>query len=150
MHAENSWEHTETFASSLSDYVIDNVLATADGVNTSLTSITTVVTDEEKEIRKHNIGSEDSGTVTATPALPTRKTAAMTTTTTTRNAEILVDVKKEEAEDQVRICALLKKFTPEEDSFLKHGVQKYGNSRWSKILKDKEYKFAPLRTRDSL
>ena len=91
MHAENSWEHTETFASSLSDYVIDNVLATADGVNTSLTSITTVVTDEEKEIRKHNIGSEDSGTVTATPALPT-KTAAMTTTTTTRNAEILLDV----------------------------------------------------------
>ena len=58
-----------------------------------------------------------------------------------------IDVKKEELEDAKRVS-----FTPEEDSFLRDGIKKYGNSktRWADILKDEEYKFHPTRTRDTL
>ena len=58
-------------------------------------------------------------------------------------------MKREVAEENVR-GASLKRFTSEEDKYLKQGVRKYGSSNWSKILKDKEYKFSPSRTRDSL
>jgi hypothetical protein len=58
-----------------------------------------------------------------------------------------IDVKKEELEDAKRVS-----FTPDEDSFLKDGIKKYGNSKtkWADILKDEEYKFHPTRTRDTL
>lgn len=61
-----------------------------------------------------------------------------------------VDVKKEEAEDIVQNGGCIKRFTSTEDKYLKLGVQKYGYSNWSKILRDKEYKFSISRTRDSL
>ena len=58
-----------------------------------------------------------------------------------------IDVKKEELEDAKRVS-----FTPEEDSFLRDGIKKYGNSKtkWADILKDEQYKFHPTRTRDTL
>ena len=58
-----------------------------------------------------------------------------------------IDVKKEELEDAKRVS-----FTPDEDSFLRDGIKKYGNSKtkWADILKDEEYKFHPTRTRDTL
>ena len=58
-----------------------------------------------------------------------------------------IDVKKEELEDAKRVS-----FTPDEDSFLRDGIKKYGNSKtkWADILKDQEYKFHPTRTRDTL
>ena len=40
-----------------------------------------------------------------------------------------------------------KNFPPEEDMYLKPGIEKYG---WSSILKDGAYKFQPARTRDFL
>ena len=61
-----------------------------------------------------------------------------------------VEVKREEAEEKVRDGTRMNRFSPEEDKYLKLGVKKYGNSRWSKILNDKEYNFSHSRTRDSL
>ena len=61
-----------------------------------------------------------------------------------------VEVKKEEADKQVAHSMSSKRFTLEEDSFLKKGVQKHGLSSWSHIVRDKEYSFHPSRTRDSL
>ena len=64
------------------------------------------------------------------------------------NADL--EIKKEEAEEQVRDGLSIKRFTPTEDKYLKAGVHKYGKSSWSKILRDKEYNFTASRTRDSL
>ena len=60
-----------------------------------------------------------------------------------------VEVKKEEAEQQVT-CSRSKKFTADEDQYLKLGIEKYGKSNWSLILHDKNFIFHPKRTRDSL
>ena len=61
-----------------------------------------------------------------------------------------LELKKEEAEQQVADGPKLLRFTPEEDEFLRKGTKKYGLSQWSKILKDPEYTFHNSRTRDSL
>ena len=61
-----------------------------------------------------------------------------------------VDVKKEEVENELARGTRLKRFTLEEDSFLKEGIRKYGVGRWSHILRDADLKFHPSRTRDSL
>ena len=62
----------------------------------------------------------------------------------------VIEVKKEEAEEQVKSTLGSQRFTEAEDHFLRLGVKKYGYSNWSKILKDKDYEFNPSRTRDSL
>ena len=58
-----------------------------------------------------------------------------------------IDVKKEELEQVKRLT-----FTPEENSFIRAGYDKYKDScsKWSDILKDTEYKFHSSRTRDSI
>ena len=61
-----------------------------------------------------------------------------------------VEVKKEEAEDQVKTWGRSKKFTADEDKYLKLGIAKYGKSSWSLILRDKNFRFHPKRNRDSL
>ena len=61
-----------------------------------------------------------------------------------------IDVKKEDVEIELARGTRLMRFTIEEDSFLRQGVQKYGKGKWSHILKDKDLKFHPSRTRDSL
>ena len=61
-----------------------------------------------------------------------------------------VEVKKEEAEKEIARGTRLKRFTPDEDLFLKEGVSKYGVGRWSCILADKGFTFHPARTRDTL
>ena len=62
-----------------------------------------------------------------------------------------LEVKREEAEEHVRHgTTSMKRFSPEEDKYLRLGVAKYGNSSWSKILHDKNNKFNPSRNRDSL
>ena len=61
-----------------------------------------------------------------------------------------VEVKREEVENQVARGTRLKRFSLEEDSFLKEGVRKYGVGRWSHILRDNELTFHQTRTRDSL
>ena len=43
-----------------------------------------------------------------------------------------------------------RKFTKEEDLFLKQGIEKFGKGAWSNILKCPLFKFQPNRTRDSL
>lgn len=60
-----------------------------------------------------------------------------------------IEVKKEEAEQEVT-CSRSKKFSADEDRYLKLGMEKYGKSNWSQILHDKDFKFHPKRTRDSL
>ena len=60
-----------------------------------------------------------------------------------------VEVKKEEAEQQLT-CSRSKKFTADEDEYLKLGIEKYGKKNWSLILHDKNFIFHPKRTRDSL
>ena len=61
------------------------------------------------------------------------------------------EVKREEAQEHVRDgTTSMKRFSAEEDKYLKLGVAKYGSSSWSKILHDKDYKFNPSRNRDSL
>ena len=77
--------------------------------------------------------------------------------TTTTNDEVQrkrsdmgVEVKREEVESELARGTRLKRFTLEEDSFLKEGVRKYGVGRWSHILRDENLKFHPSRTRDSL
>ena len=61
-----------------------------------------------------------------------------------------VEVKKEEAEQQVFVGGKSKRFTAEEDGYLKLGIAKYGKGNWSNILNDPSYKFHPARSRDSL
>ena len=61
-----------------------------------------------------------------------------------------VEVKKEEAEQQLPSWGKSKRFTADEDRYLKQGIQKYGKSAWSMILHDANYKFHPARSRDSL
>ena len=60
-----------------------------------------------------------------------------------------VEVKKEEAAEEVR-GTRLKRFSLEEDSFLKEGIKKHGIGKWCFIVADKALKFHPSRTRDSL
>ena len=61
-----------------------------------------------------------------------------------------VEVKKEEAEQQVKTWGKSKRFTADEDQYLKQGLEKYGKSAWSQILHDKNFTFHPKRNRDSL
>ena len=61
-----------------------------------------------------------------------------------------VEVKKEEAEQHLMSFGKSKKFTAEEDRYLKLGIDKYGKGSWSLILHDKTFKFHPKRNRDSL
>ena len=61
-----------------------------------------------------------------------------------------IEVKKEELEKEVSQGTRFIRFTPEEDSFLRQGIKKYGLGRWSHILKDAELPFHKSRTRDSL
>ena len=67
-----------------------------------------------------------------------------------RTAGMDVEVKKEEAEKEVQRAGKLMRFTPEEDTYLKKGIEIYGVSRWSRILHDKSLIFHPARTRDTL
>ena len=67
-----------------------------------------------------------------------------------KEREMDVEVKREEVENELTRGTRLKRFTLEEDSFLKEGVRKYGVGRWSHILRDENLKFHPSRTRDSL
>ena len=61
-----------------------------------------------------------------------------------------VEVKKEGAEKEIQRAGRLIRFTPEEDTFLKKGIEIYGLGKWSRILHDKNLKFHPARTRDTL
>ena len=60
-----------------------------------------------------------------------------------------VEVKKEEAAEAVRGTGL-KRFSLEEDTFLKEGIKIHGVGKWSFIVADKALKFHPSRTRDAL
>ena len=61
-----------------------------------------------------------------------------------------IDVKKEELENEISRGLKLKRFTHQEDTYLKQGVTKHGLGRWSRILRDADYTFHQGRTRDSL
>ena len=58
------------------------------------------------------------------------------------------EVKKEDVENSMN--EKTKRFTVEEDAFLKSGIRKYGFGHWKKILQEKDYVFHPCRTRDTL
>ena len=58
------------------------------------------------------------------------------------------EVKKEDVENSMN--EKTKRFTVEEDAFLKSGIKKYGFGHWKKILQEKDYVFHPCRTRDTL
>ena len=77
-------------------------------------------------------------------------TASYQVVNTTQLISADVDVKKEEAEQQVFVGGKNRRFTAEEDGYLKLGIQKYGKGNWSNILNDPAYKFNPARNRDSL
>ena len=61
-----------------------------------------------------------------------------------------VEVKKEEAEQQLQSRGKSKRFTADEDRCLRMGIEKYGKGAWSFILHDVNYNFHPARSRDSL
>ena len=61
-----------------------------------------------------------------------------------------VEIKKEEAEQQLTSSRKSKRFTADEDRYLKLGIEKYGIGAWSFIVHDKSLKFNPNRSRDSL
>ena len=61
-----------------------------------------------------------------------------------------IEVKREDLEKEMSHQTRFIRFTPEEDSFLRDGVKKYGLGRWSQILKDVQFHFHKSRTRDSL
>ena len=60
-----------------------------------------------------------------------------------------LEIKKEEVEGNANELKL-KRFTPEEDIALKAGIKKYGYGKWKNIIADKEFKFHPSRTRDTI
>ena len=60
-----------------------------------------------------------------------------------------VQIKRETVAKKIKKLKIVK-FTKEEDLFLKQGIKKHGHKNWSIILKDSDYHFHPLRTRDSL
>ena len=58
------------------------------------------------------------------------------------------EVKKEDLENSIN--PKTKRFTEEEDKFIKRGIEKYGFGNWKRILVDPEYTFHESRTRDTL
>ena len=58
------------------------------------------------------------------------------------------EVKKEDLENSIN--PKTKRFTEEEDKFIKSGIEKYGFGNWKRILVDPEYTFHESRTRDTL
>ena len=58
------------------------------------------------------------------------------------------EVKKEDVENAIN--PKTKRFTEEEDKFIKSGVEKYGYGNWKRILVDSEYTFHSSRTRDAI
>ena len=58
------------------------------------------------------------------------------------------DIKKEDVEESINTKT--KRFTEEEDAFLKKGIEKYGCGNWKRILVDKEFAFHSSRSRDTL
>ena len=81
------------------------------------------------------------------------ETKSTPSTATRTNLPICADdieVKKEELEKELNQGTRFIRYTPEEDSFLRLGVKKYGLGRWSHILKDDQLTFHKSRTRDSL
>ena len=77
-------------------------------------------------------------------------TSVMSDNSNDATVQMDLDIKKEEAQNQVSESVKLLRFTPEEDKFLKEGTKKYGLSNWSKILKDANFHFHACRTRDAL
>jgi len=61
-----------------------------------------------------------------------------------------VEVKKEEAQQQLRSSGKSKRFTLDEDRYLNLGMEKYGKGSWSLILHDSDFNFHSSRSRDSL
>ena len=61
-----------------------------------------------------------------------------------------VEVKKEEAQQQLQSSGKSKRFTPDEDRYLNLGIEKYGKGSWSLILNDSNFNFHSSRSRDSL
>ena len=61
-----------------------------------------------------------------------------------------VEVKREEAQQQLHSSGKSKRFTPDEDRHLNLGIEKYGKGSWSVILNDSTFKFHSSRSRDSL
>ena len=58
------------------------------------------------------------------------------------------EVKKEDVENSMN--GKSKRFTEEEDKYIKKGIRKYGFGGWKRILVDEEYNFHSSRTRDTL
>ena len=115
-------------------------------LNDNVNTCDSNVIREQNEIIINGCRSSESGYHCAS------KTPYVTTSTSIEQVETItndVEVKKEEAEQQV-MSSRSKKFTAEEDQYLKLGIEKYGKSNWSLILHDKNFIFHPKRTRDSL
>ena len=58
------------------------------------------------------------------------------------------EIKKEDLENSIN--PKTRRFTEEEDKFIKRGVEKYGYGNWKRILVDSEYTFHSSRTRDTI
>ena len=65
-------------------------------------------------------------------------------------SDMSVEVKKENASDNINLGLVQKRFSLEEDAVLKEGIKKHGLGKWSIMLKDTSLKFHPARTRDSI
>ena len=65
-------------------------------------------------------------------------------------SDMSVEVKKENASDNINLGLVQKRFSLEEDAVLKEGIKKHGLGKWSIMLKDSSLKFHPARTRDSI
>lgn len=84
---------------------------------------------------------------TTTVATAVSSMAVVSSSGPSADQEFEVEVKREEVEYQI---ARLKRFTSEEDQFLREGIKKHGLGKWSVILKDTSFSFHPGRNRDAL
>ena len=145
-------------------------LVTVDSVNTAESLALTETTENDVNLSSQvtlktvesplkTISDTDGNDVTHSLHIALRsfdiepETKSTPSTATRTNLPICADdieVKKEELEKELNQGTRFIRYTPEEDSFLRLGVKKYGLGRWSHILKDDQLTFHKSRTRDSL
>ena len=93
------------------------------------------------------VASKDHGPTASPQSTRARRSAK---SDMPKPSEMPVEVKREIAEDEADRGLVQKRFSPEEDSALKEGINRYGLGKWSVMLKDKTLNFHPARTRDAI
>ena len=116
-----------------------------------------VVSDNENNIESQNVQERedqvDSNPYAENDSIVDDKIEDVATSSASVMQTKVVDlfekeIKKEDLENSIN--PKTKRFTEEEDKFIKNGIEKYGYGNWKRILVDSEYTFHSSRTRDAL